>query len=1039
MKWTKLFCLAALATLSTLTASPVYQWDFEQWKDNKTPARPGNVNMDGAPAEHQGVQNSTGLLCADKVRNQLAYFNLDWSAFTIDFQFKLERPLDGKCNRTLLCYAPNSWNRQRLLISILRNKRIEVDFKSEDEKTKKDRRYVVTSNPLKINTGKFYRIRIASISGGDLKVWLDNKPIAAKSDAWSLKDLKMSHKVEWHPILAFGFDLHDPRVIGDPLFGVIDNVRMWDSFEEPNLMAEPSMQDNVSAHIVLNGETTAPFTVLDHEQGPAGNFVTAEDKFVRNAATASGKIIGKSLVVHYHCPIPAGMTAKGGTEGWSGDAVEFFIKPKAKSNVYFQYAANADGGTYIAKFKAPGAADKSFRTAATIKVDKQTTHFDIDMTIPLIELGIDKTFDGQCFTGNFTRSGKTAGGLSTWAPVGQSFHNPDAFAPIFIGSRKAYFNKQLEQVTPEAEKLNVDLSDLTKLIETNSNNPLWFDRINQAFEALRMTFVQKALAGVRQLIFQPDCWGNRLEVNAYTEPLKKISVDMPRNSLHYVGFAIANLTDKPYLGQIKCFPKTPYQWSSTKFCSEPFNQLCTQIAFNEGIESWNVSGMPLYDAIAPLHMNTIVRIPPHKIVPIWMEISTKDIPAGMHHSVITLKDGSGHPGMTFVELELNVRDVDLATAPINTFQYTYLQQSNAFQSEQIYKFFGKHEVNFLYCTPGQLDVYPLQRKDGSLEAMDYTELDAMIDSGLAGGIPRERAILHFFLALNGGYGMRKPQSDKFPKGVQPRFAILSPQWKRGIAESLRNIGEHVQQKYGITQDRIILYPFDEPNGDIDNPKSKMYEALQYCKFLKTELPGMKIMVNPHPANLSSERENAFRKLAPYVDIFELYRPNANDNKSLVKLVKELKKEVWTYSICSNATHPAGYRQDYWNNMRDGFSSIATYWHLESMAGGDGFDQTDTSYGGNNRTDYGTIYADFNYGTVIPGRRFIAGRLGQEERKIFQFCLNHIEKAGDKAPAIKKQLDGIIAKGSDGSMEQMDAARLELLKFAEALNARHAKH
>ena len=87
MKWMKSVCLAMLATLGISSAQPVYEWTCDTWKGEKTPATRGNVQMYGAPAEKQGVGQSGAIYCGDKIRNQLAYFNLDWASFSVDFQF----------------------------------------------------------------------------------------------------------------------------------------------------------------------------------------------------------------------------------------------------------------------------------------------------------------------------------------------------------------------------------------------------------------------------------------------------------------------------------------------------------------------------------------------------------------------------------------------------------------------------------------------------------------------------------------------------------------------------------------------------------------------------------------------------------------------------------------------------------------------------------------------------------------------------------------------------------------------------------------
>ena len=171
-----------------------------------------------------------------------------------------------------------------------------------------------------------------------------------------------------------------------------------------------------------------------------------------------------------------------------------------------------------------------------------------------------------------------------------------------------------------------------------------------------------------------------------------------------------------------------------------------------------------------------------------------------------------------------------------------------------------------------------------------------------------------------------------------------------------------------------------------------------------------------------------KKLAEVYDVFEFYRPGLG--KEQLETAKTLKQEIWTYGIYQKTTPPAIYRREYWQSLRDGFSSMIAYWHLESHAGGDGFNSEDGHRG---RTDYGSIFVDLDMGTFVTSRREEVHALGLEDYKLAAYCRNLLKKYPDDA--LQKELDSIILKGAEADMKGMEQCRLQMLELAEKLIAK----
>ena len=141
------------------------------------------------------------------------------------------------------------------------------------------------------------------------------------------------------------------------------------------------------------------------------------------------------------------------------------------------------------------------------------------------------------------------------------------------------------------------------------------------------------------------------------------------------------------------------------------------------------------------------------------------------------------------------------------------------------------------------------------------------------------------------------------------------------------------------------------------------------------------------------------------------------------MAKSVNREVWTYSILTKETSAVKYRRDTWENLRDGYREIATFWHMDSCAGGDNFDSTDGKDG--HFDDYATFYVDWDHGTSLLSRRQLAADMAFEEARLV--LLLRARHAND--PERLARIEAIVKQAADvGTMAAMDAARERLLAF-----------
>ncbi len=1054
MKYSLLGALAVLGFCCT-AADPLMIWDFEQ-ADAKTGtsySQNRQLRLYGIrQAKKGGINGTNGAICDDKKSPSVAHLKkwADWNAFTFELKFKLDASVDSKRGNALLCFGKHSWNRGQFLLWVTQRGELEGKFRLVGRgKNEKNRHIEVkaTSKPLNFTPGQWNIVRVASASGGAMKIWLNGVLVAVKgNDAWGFNDLKCDIPREY-PVLTIGRDQADPTKIFRPMKGIVDDIKIWNTFETPDL------QDIVSATSVAENENyvlipasgkgrTGKFTVYDRPGKLLGSWVRPEQKFLDAAAYAELQLTANDLIVTLHNPIAEDTSvARNSKSVFEGDHVEFFFRPDTGKSIYYHYALNANGKSASYHWQAPGTQNKDFRSSAGFESKITPREWIAVIRIPREEIALKSVEPGKIASLNFTRSGPTGGGQSSWSPVGQNFHTIERFNSIVFDSLKEALRKELSAKRSEFEKIGriditrkrevaAEIERLAVMIEKNGDDAKSFNGLRRAIDGLQLRFTALHFANTPALLWTPqDPWRNDIQVSMLSQKTEKITVILPQNSYTYKSLFFSNLTDKPYLGQIKCFPPVRKEkqqiynhfnssiWDVSGDCILPIYR---NVKFFEALPLEAVSGGLIYDPLIPLPMNTLVRAAAKESKQLWIRISSKGMQPGIHHYVMVLKPAYTGFMPQEIELEINIRPVNLEGIHLDSGHYTYLRQPGH------WRFLAQKDTTIVYAgTPGQVtcDIYPQVDKDGNvIKFSDYAQIDRKIDALIAGGIAKERIKVWFYNTMK-GYGMRlngKPQKLKYN----------TPEFKKALKAFLADLTGHLEKKYGITKERIIFYPVDEPSGDINDPKSTMFSAYQEGKMIKEADKNYRILVNPHPKLFAQfvKNKETINKLCEVFDIIELYRPALTP--ASIEWAQKSGKEIWTYGIYMNTTLPDIYRREYWESLRDNFTEIITYWHLDSHAGGDGFNSQD---GLKNRADYGSIYADHDMETILTSRRQEAHDLGREDFRIAEYCRRLLKQRNE--PQLNQKFNAIIQKGASSDFNGMEDARLELLRFAEDLTPR----
>ena len=780
----------------------------------------------------------------------------------------------------------------------------------------------------------------------------------------------------------------------------------------------------------VNGRAqTGRFRVLDHEGDALGLMVAADDKFVAAASTARLQIDGDSLSAEIECPVPDGMkAAKSRSSVWAGDGVEFFVRPSLSSTVYYQYSANAAGVFAARKNSGPDAAVDGWRTGASAFVTETDSGFKVVFKVPFAEVFSKPLVAGDVFGVNFTRAGKTCGGLSTWAAVGISFSNIEAFGRVVYGGVKAYCDRRISGIRAKASAINLPekflagldgaVNAVSQKASSSSDSNVDFVAVEKMLSDIDMSIVSASHSGRQLLMFPARLpWGNSFAPDGGEKPLDAIRITAARNSRAMYMFAIANLSDKAFLGHLSVVDDRSKAKSEAAGKSGGV-RISSRFSVSRGFSVANRAGKMLYDPVAPLLLKSVLQLAPKESAPMYLEFDTRGMCAGSYRATLSLKKAM--PGFQDVKVpvEVTVVDADLDEVAVDRAGYDYVGNTfaNGDGARNVVRYLVERGYNMVYV--GTSRIVPRESKDGGFTIRDFSPLDRHLDAVCATGIPRDRIKLWIYMGLEHNHPWNAPLNVKGHRS-KPGDGV----WERGVKSMVRQISSRVKQRYGIGKDRIYWYPIDEPSGPIDDPtfKSNMARAYHAAKTIKEDDPANLTMTDPLPVFLASkEIETAMPRLAEVYDVMELYRPKTTAKTKALVAAQNF-KEVWTYSISTKETSPVRYRRDTWENMRDGFREISTFWHMTQSAGSN-FDSSDFTNPGR-FDDYASLYVDFGKDEVMPSRRQIAADMGFEEARLIMWLRNRFK--GDAAKLEK--IESVVREAADtGTMAAMDRAREELL-------------
>ena len=232
MKKNILFCSALITT--AVAAAPFCHWDFEKTDAQKRYVYSTNGKYRIYTGTVPGFKGN-GVLLDSKRRVNISFpVASEWKSFTFEMKFSLADGINPKTGNALICFAKHSWNRSQFVLKITPKSQLEASFTQEARKNE----LVLTSKVLKITPKKFHTVRVASQDEGAMKIWLDGELVAIREKgSWGFNRL-VRKSPQGYPLLTFGNDLCNITTVYRALNGVMDDVKIWNKFKEPDLIAD---------------------------------------------------------------------------------------------------------------------------------------------------------------------------------------------------------------------------------------------------------------------------------------------------------------------------------------------------------------------------------------------------------------------------------------------------------------------------------------------------------------------------------------------------------------------------------------------------------------------------------------------------------------------------------------------------------------------------------------------------------------------------------------------------------------------------------
>jgi len=194
---------------------------------------------------------------------------------------------------------------------------------------------------------------------------------------------------------------------------------------------------------------------------------------------------------------------------WSDDCVELFLRPGAGGSTYYHLAVNALGTVYDAACVPGGGTDAAWQSGARTAAYLEQQAWSVEIAVPFSALG-GTPASGIPWRFNLGRERQQGPEISSWAPVGGSFHRPGRFGRLAFGEQPTQPSKVTTKLTglalgPGGERLQgIPVSSVAGVARSNTRGRFVIEGLPRGMQTLSVVSPRYHPFAVRVNLTQPD-------------------------------------------------------------------------------------------------------------------------------------------------------------------------------------------------------------------------------------------------------------------------------------------------------------------------------------------------------------------------------------------------------------------------------------------------------------------------------------------------------------------------------------------------------
>ena len=720
----------------------------------------------------------------------------------------------------------------------------------------------------------------------------------------------------------------------------------------------------------------------------------------------------KNLYIGIRCDEPNMAKAKAmKMEGrdpdvFNNESVELFIDPKADRVSYYHFIADILGQKYDALGSDPFGYNPSWQVVS-FKGDK---FWSTEIAIPYQSLAASTPTPGDAWLADFAR-GRYAGvsELYAWNATHGSFNGTGAFLPIVFDSLKLNLQKSGDKLAAEAKTWPPEVKKAAA--PWSSELSAWQTKVNglDKIDASNYGALESTLAGLTRSIepykmralsalsggspffitrsFPYEIFNGK--DSTLDSKLGPVNVTLLRDEWVDVAMNVTNISDKSLHVRL-----STRRGNGDDYTKQGFPGIET--LWQEAVPVASKDAKPAWDAIQPVPAGAF-GIPAGETKQVWLSIHLpKDYKGAKTISgIIRLESVDGTPGKSLsVPITINtLPELLTENPPVHGFTWNLLPpalQTEAPEWIQAhYADLKSHGIDT--CMLHNLSTFPrpMAKPDGTLEAMDFTNMDRILDATKG-----EFAMYYMSLDIWEKKWVRKDLFGlDFPS---PAYEKAFKSWLKAIVDRMK--------MHGIGYDKFVVNPYDESVDD---------NCLFIAKWVKETDPQIRTVLDSIGSVDVVKRFDKYNDL--WIPHFNSYQ--AEENKPSIDEMRKEGKDLWVYWYSEGANEKQQnptrhYMYKYWWAFQNNVTGVA-YWAQQYY--GDPWNRAESSQ------IYETSLVYPTESGCIPSRRWQAWRQGWQDYCLLALAKKELIARNDTSS--QTNLSNLVAKAVQlPSPANLDAAR-----------------